>query len=75
MKVIYVEWVDSFAFKGWFSSEGADTDLYLIKTVGYVVKETKKALVISHSFGDNKNVMDPLSIPKVAIKKRKWVKL
>lgn len=75
MKAIYVEWVDSAASVGWYHPKNYDPAAFTVKSVGFVMQETKKTVVISTSLAYNDKYADPLTIPKVAITKRRWVKL
>lgn len=74
---VYVEWTDSSAIRGW--QYGRDlTDEYTepskICSVGFLIKNTKDFITLSTSVSCNGNVMDPLTIPKVAIIKMKGIK-
>lgn len=67
-KICLIEWVDSTSWDGWRHLPLPDMRLSHIKTVGFVIKETKKKILISHSFSaDTGNVCGTLGIPKAAI--------
>lgn len=69
-KIAVVEWYDSSAVRGW---QGRDfkTETYeelLCKSVGIIHEDTEDFITITTSLSHFGNVMDPLTIPKVAIK-------
>jgi len=74
---LYVEWIDSTAIRGWQHGSSM-TDKYAepskICSIGYLIKETKDFITISTSVSNNGNMMDPLTIPKCAITKKKKIK-
>ena len=76
MKVIYVEWVDSTSTAEWVDLEDVASDCILEScyTVGYLVEEHPDYIVVSSTYS-SKNIIDPLSIPKGVIKKRRFIKL
>lgn len=72
-KIIHVEridWVDSSSLRGWQRRDAGHSPS-CIMTVGLVVGETKDAVTVSHSISEDSNVPDALSIPKVAIVRRR----
>ena len=70
--IIYCEWKDACAYSGWDSEE--NYNLCLIKSVGFLVKETKEKIVlaVSKSDGEFNAVM---VIPKAWIVKKKTLEL
>jgi hypothetical protein len=76
-KKIYVEWIDSNTIIGWTFGKNL-TDEFAeagkICSIGYLVKDTKEFITITTSISINGSVMDPLTIPKCAILKRKTLK-
>lgn len=68
---VYVEWIDSYATRGWTHESDLRSDdsfASCIVSIGFLVKNTKEFVTISTSVSTNGNLMDPLTIPKVAIK-------
>lgn len=75
---IYLEWVDSEAASGWDVLANSDYDRtgLIIKSIGYICGESGNEIFISTSWDeDNKKYIDILAIPKVAIIKRKKIKI
>ena len=76
MRTIYVEWIDSSHGSGWTPTEEAikGAAYFSCITVGFVLVEDDKHLTVTQTHtDDNKQVDGVLSIPKVAITKRKWL--
>uniref|UniRef100_A0A6M3L2X1 Uncharacterized protein n=1 Tax=viral metagenome TaxID=1070528 RepID=A0A6M3L2X1_9ZZZZ len=74
LKPITVEWEDHYTQGGWRHIDDINTKPALCKSVGLLVKETPKTIVISSSlFGDD-IYTEPLVILKSCIKKRKFIK-
>lgn len=73
-KIIRVDWIDSSATRGWtYMPEHKEQNL-LVHSIGYLLKENKTEITISTSYTPHESAMDPLTIPKVAIKSRKFIK-
>lgn len=75
-KIIYVEWVDSSHNTGWQTAEAALKEDHLLdcKTVGFLIKETDDHLTVAQSSAVDPDQVDGvLTIPKVAITKRKYL--
>jgi len=69
---VEITWVDSATFDGWQSGpHGARPSV--CTTVGFLVKETKKYVIIAGSISPNQ-MMSPLAIPKAVITKRRRLK-
>lgn len=71
---VYIEWVDSYAVNGWQHENSLETDekfMSRIVSIGFLLKNTKEFVTISSSVSTAGSLMDPLTIPKVAIKKFK----
>lgn len=69
-KICLIEWIDSTEWTGWKKLPLTESDPLFIKTVGFVLKQTKKKIVIAHSVCfDAQNVLGALVIPKGAVKK------
>ena len=71
--LLEIDWVDSLSDEsGWTSLENYDyDDLYLNLThlsVGYLIKESKKAITLAHSIRENQTFMlGVITIPKGCI--------
>ena len=70
MKLIEVEWVDSASQDGWQFKPSRGGRVATCRTAGYLIHETKRRLVIAGSISPEQ-VMSPLTIPKVAITRRR----
>ena len=68
-KLMYVEWVDAVADVGW-NYEVEDTKISLIKSVGWLVRDTKDEIVLAadYSEGDTNRRM---AIPKAWVRNKK----
>lgn len=53
MKVVSITWEDSRQIHGWCYNEDIDDSVCIVKTVGYLIKETEKAYVVALSVGTN----------------------
>lgn len=76
-KAIYVEWKDACASSGWKEINTADVDPILIKSIGWLVKETKEYLTITHGHDTEPPhlINGFMTIPKAWIQKRKYIKI
>lgn len=75
MKVVYIEWEDSFGGGNWMTKKQANLPVAKCVTVGFVVKETKRKIVISSHECDNGDVHGSMAIPKSCIKSIKELKV
>lgn len=74
MKLFYIQWVDSSSSAGtWTMKEHLDGKLGICETVGWLVKESKKTITVVSSIAPHEYGGD-MTIPKVAIVKRKRIK-
>lgn len=77
-KLIYLVWDDSFSMADWRNTDEQEKFFKsggLIETVGIYLRENKTYLTICLSLDlETGNVHTLKSIPKVAIKKRKFLK-
>ena len=76
VRIIYVEWVDSIRSGGnvWTDMEAAEQGkLATCKSAGFLIQETDDSLLVAGHFGEG-SISGDIRIPKVAIKKRKWLK-
>lgn len=73
-KVEIVDWVDPHSVDPWESLENLRTDVAKIVSIGFVVKETEDALVLSLNWdAAEKNTSCAMIIPKQCITKRRTV--
>ena len=80
-QIIEINWIDSTSTSGWKSSiECLGEPQIEHKSVGYILQETKKSITIFQSMSEYKledggvNIDAILSIPKVAITSKKFLK-
>jgi len=74
-KKLYLEWTDSSTIRGWRDMDiPQDLAPSRIVSTGYLIRETDAYLTISNSVSINGNALDPLSIPKSVITKRRTLK-
>ncbi len=69
-RIVYVRWVDSMGGFGWLdrSDWKGEKETYC-HTVGYVIADTEKNLVLAHTIDpESNNVHSPFEIPKSAIR-------
>jgi len=70
-----VRWLDSEAPLGWSARKRGTEALTEVLSVGWIVVETKQYIVMSaHRDDMNENDHSPMTIPKLAITKRKKIK-
>lgn len=76
-KVIYIEWQDAVGADGWSRMSTIEKEgLASIKTVGFLIKETKESVTVLHSIDvSNEQSGAWMVIPTAQIKKRKFLKL
>lgn len=77
-RIIYVKWVDSISYGSsvWTNKDvvvKSEAGLPVLESVGFLLKETADAVVIAGHVGDG-SISGDMSIPKVAIKKRRWLR-
>lgn len=76
MKIVKVEWVDSYSTDSWVSNDDVIKEMgykYVMTTVGYLFKTTKDGVIICQSYNDTM-VSGLLHIPKECIKKIETIK-
>lgn len=74
-KIVRVTWVDSCADFGWRKLASVTPDQYsTIESVGWLVRDDERSITITTSVSSVESCMDPLVIPKVAIKKMKGLR-
>lgn len=68
-KLMYVEWVDAVADVGW-DYEVEQTKVSLIKSVGWLVRETKDEIVLAADYSDG-DTNRRMAIPKSWVRNKK----
>ena len=71
-KLVYLEWVDAVADLGW--EENVKASLHECHTVGYIIDETKDAIVVAATWSKTMSNAR-MHIPKAWIVKRKAINL
>lgn len=79
-KLVYIEWCDALSNSSWRSREEAeewgDTDNWIVRNVGWLLKETKEYILFSSRWNVESKYSDEQwgllqKIPKTWIRKRK----
>ena len=70
-RMVEIEWVDSATTRGWNSpGQFVESPLAHCRTVGYLLKRTKKYVVVVQSLGDDThNAGEGLGIPASCVKR------
>ena len=68
MPVVYVEWVDSCSTGGWNYTGKGDRPAN-IRSVGILVRETKKSITLTASLSEHGSSPDQMSIPRCVVRK------
>ena len=71
MKIVYIEWEDANSTLGWHLPEIDET--CPIRSCGFLVNQTKKAVTISTCQSRTGKFLDQLSIPASQIRKMKTI--
>lgn len=66
-----IEWVDAVADIGW--EDGKALDVHTCYSVGKVVHETERAIIIAGTFSDNEDTNCRMAIPKAWIVSRRAI--
>jgi len=75
LKKVLVTWVDSAGTAHWDDiKEAEELEPVICETIGFLVKETKDYITVVQSYANQEGVMHALSIPKVAVTKKKFIK-
>jgi len=72
LKLILIEWVDSYSvYEQWdFIGHIKEPEIVNCKSVGFLIKETPESiLILPHISGENEAGMGGICIPKVSITK------
>lgn len=73
-KVAYIEWVDSYSLNNeesvWKNISSLNTDGVIIKSFGFIIKESTKSITIVSSMHDD-SISGDITIPKSCINRIK----
>lgn len=75
VRIIYIEWTDSISFGNsvWTKEDTITSgQLPLCKSAGFLIHETEDSMTIAAHIGEG-SVSGDICVPKVSIKKRKWL--
>jgi hypothetical protein len=75
--ILWIKWTDSWSDSGWVSSERCKADIIYCESVGFLVDETKDAVVLAENRAASDGMKpygDLIHIPKVAIIKRRQMR-
>jgi len=75
MKILLVEWVDSSYIAGWKDKKDFDVDLAKCFSTGLAIDESDDAITLVLSGGDTGQWSQSMTIPKVAIKRIRELKV
>ena len=72
MKLEQINWVDARSIDDWVKPQHIDTTDGVVKSVGWVIRETKKTVVLAASYYKLTDAYTSIMvIPKCCIKKRR----
>jgi len=71
-KLLYIKWADATTHDGW--SDDTDLESHIIRSVGFLIKTTKRDLVIAGDWSDPESNRR-LAIPKAWIQNKKEILL
>lgn len=76
-KVVYLEWEDHAGSNQWIPENEIDLSAYKCQTIGYVIKEDKKIIVVAGTLGPEETTMSSarMYILKTCITKRRNIRL
>lgn len=76
MNIMLIEWVDAESIDAWTEIDNLSQTLPTIKTVGFIVKQTKDLLTIALNYdADNQSVSCVMKIPNQWIKSKRLIKI
>lgn len=76
MNIIYVEWLDAVSHDEWIHLDEADLNTVLIKSVGFLVSDTKESITLALNYDTiNNNISCYINIPNKWIKSKRLIKL
>lgn len=71
MKVVLVEWQDAESFDPWIAIDEAPQELTVIKSVGFLIRETKDILTLALNHDvEGEEISCVMNIPRAWIKKK-----
>lgn len=74
MKAVVIEWIDSSSAHGWDKIKDHEIETGLCVSIGFFIKENKDFILIAHSYdSDNESINGTIQIPKVAIRKKRFI--
>lgn len=75
-KIVFLEWKDSCHNEGWQKERDSLTDrISHCQSVGFLLRSSKKDVLICQSSSDTGNVSETLCIPRSCIEKITYLKL
>lgn len=72
-KVVRVRWNDASSMSGWRDIQRTEPSADIIESIGILIKKNKHGVVLSTSISEWGNSVDPITIPKHAIQKLKYL--
>lgn len=64
---VYIKWLDHCGSNRWIDLDNINPNSMVCETTAWFIKETKRDLVVSHSFSEVNNIIDPFIIVKATI--------
>lgn len=76
LKPVYVEWVDPHSIDPWTPKEDINSDITLVKSVGFLIRQEEANIVLALNYDEAEDTIScVMVIPKVCIKKMQQVKV
>lgn len=72
-KLVEVEWLDTACLAHW-QEEGEIPELMECRTVGYLLRDTKRDITLACTHAADHGTISPITIPKSCITKRRRLK-
>ncbi len=69
--LVEVRWLDAQTSHGWEDQTEVDSEVPVVTTVGFLLKETEESIVIASSVGQDKTHNSRITIPTGMIKDRR----
>jgi len=74
-QIVRITWIDACSEVGWTALSDIKTNsIITCQTVGWLISEDRKQVVVTTTFAENDQCTDPMCIPKKCIIKRKLLK-
>ena len=73
-KIVHIEWVDSATHSGWHNTAHDPRGVAHCQSVGMVVRDNEKEIVIVQSWSDDETVAkvgESIAIPKAAVRRKR----